>query len=159
MLRFTDEQSAEYQARNATRNIPRKAVVPPVTQKESQLIPLQPQGKQNAPQGKYKNNKVTIEGILFDSTKEANRWLQLKALFMSGAISNLQRQSVFVLAPSVVLDGRKKPAIRYVADFTYSKGGKDIVEDVKSSATKKLPAYRLKKHLMMSVHGLSVSEI
>ena len=115
--------------------------------------------EETAKKSKYRNRKVTIGGIIFDSVREANRWLQLKELQTKGKISDLRRQAVFVLAPSVILDGRKKPAIRYLADFNYFENGKQVVEDVKSPATKGLSTYRLKKHLLMSVHGLEISEI
>lgn len=49
--------------------------------------------------------------------------------------------------------------MKYVADFVYQANGQTVVEDVKSAATRKLAVYRLKKHLMMSVHGLEVVEV
>ena len=109
---------------------------------------------------KYGNHKVIIDGIVFDSVKESVRYQELKLLEQTGAIRELELQKIFVLAPAVILHGRKKPALRYVADFTYSDvGGKQIVEDVKSWITKKNPAYRIKIHLMKSVLGLDVEEI
>lgn len=108
---------------------------------------------------KYKNTKVVIDGHTFDSKKEAKRYQDLKLLVKAGEISDLQMQVVFVLVESVVLDGRKKPDMRYVADFVYCSDGLKIVEDVKSCATRKLAAYRQKKHLMMSVHGIEIQEV
>jgi hypothetical protein len=107
---------------------------------------------------KYRNQKVTVDGFTFDSQKEARRYADLLALQRAGKISNLELQVPFVLAPSVVLDGRKKPALRYVADFAYDEEGKRVVEDVKSAATRKLPVYRIKAHLMLSVHGIAIKE-
>ena len=49
--------------------------------------------------------------------------------------------------------------IKYVADFVYQEKGQLVVEDVKSKMTRNLPVYRLKKHLMKSVHGLEIREI
>lgn len=110
---------------------------------------------------KYKNKKVELGGLTFDSKKEARRYNELKLLERGGYISCLELQKAFVLADSVKFENepRAKPAIRYVADFVYIENGKMVVEDVKSSATKSLPVYRLKKHLMKSVHGIDIKEI
>ena len=110
---------------------------------------------------KYKNRKIVLDGIPFDSIKEAGRYSQLKLLEKTGAIKCLSLQHVFILAPSVILNGRKKPPIKYIADFTYTAAdtGDYIVEDVKSAATRKLPVYRLKAHLMKANHGVDIVEI
>lgn len=78
-----------------------------------------------------------------------------------GEIHSLECQVKFVLAESVKFanESRRKPAIKYVADFVYQEKGQLVVEDVKSKMTRSLPVYRLKKHLMKSVHGLEIREI
>ena len=110
---------------------------------------------------KYNNRKVELDGFTFDSQKEARRYSELKLLVRVGQISALELQKSFVLAESVKFNNepRAKPAIRYVADFAYMENGVMIVEDVKSKATKSLPVYRMKKHLMKSVHGIEIQEI
>lgn len=108
---------------------------------------------------KYRNKRVIIDGITFDSKKEAARWQSLKLLERAGEITELQRQVVFVLERAAVLDGRTKPAIKFIADFVYRKNGKLIVEDAKSPITRKCPAYRIKRHLMVTRHGLDVCEV
>ena len=122
---------------------------------------VKPRGKGSKPakESKYKNRNVIIDGITFDSKKEAKRYRDLKLIQRAGQIQDLQLQVVFVLVESVVLDGRKKPAMRYIADFVYVQGGLKIVEDVKSCATRKLAAYRQKKHLMKSVHNIEIQEV
>lgn len=117
---------------------------------------LKPRKKQ-----KFNNRKVVLEGATFDSRKEARRYRELQLLERTGEISELQTQFAFVLAESVKFksEPRRKPAVKYVADFVYVKDGCQIVEDVKGEATRKLPIYRLKKHLMMSVHGVEVVEV
>lgn len=109
---------------------------------------------------KYNNRKVSVGGITFDSKKEATRWQQLRLAEAEGAISNLQRQVVYEIAPAVVLDGRKRPARKYVADFQYHRSEGDsvalVVEDVKGM---KLPEYRLKRHLMKAIHNIEVKEV
>ena len=107
---------------------------------------------------RYRSQSVTIDGIRYDSKKEFARWQQLCMLRDAGKIIALQRQVAFELAPAVILDGRKKPPIRYIADAVYFEQGTQIIEDIKSEITRKDPVYRLKKHLMKSVHGIDITE-
>lgn len=106
---------------------------------------------------KFGAKKTMLDGITFDSKAEAHRYSQLQLLARTGSIAGITRQVAFVLAPSVRLSGSKrlKPALRYVADFVYSdvRTGKIVVEDVKGVIT---PLFRVKQHLMMSVHGVDV---
>ena len=116
--------------------------------------------KQDAPKkAKYGNTKTTVDSITFDSKREASRWQELKLLEAAGRISNLRRQVPYVLAPSVVLDGRRKPALRYFADYVYVEDGKEVVEDVKSEITRKKDSYRIKRHLMATVLGIYIIEV
>ncbi|MBB3256890.1 DUF1064 domain-containing protein [Paraburkholderia sp. WP4_3_2] len=107
---------------------------------------------------KYGNVKVEHEGLKFDSKREAKRWHELVAMQARGEIAELERQVVFVLATGVVIAGRKRPALRYVADFVYERPGIDgqIVEDAKGRVTE---GYRIKRHLMKAVHGLDIVEV
>ena len=110
---------------------------------------------------KYRNQKVVIDGITFDSKREAGRYQELKALAARNLIEDLRHQVPFELAPGVKFsdESRKKPALRYVADFAYKLDGRLVVEDVKSAITAKAAAYRIKRHLMLSVHGIEVREV
>ncbi|MCV2444767.1 DUF1064 domain-containing protein [Acinetobacter bereziniae] len=112
-------------------------------------------------QSKYKNKTIECDGLKFDSVKEARRYRELKILERTGEIRELQTQYAFVLAESVRFSNepRKKPALRYIADFVYLKDGCQIVEDVKSKISRSLAEYRIKKHLMMSVHGIEILEV
>lgn len=104
---------------------------------------------------KYRNRKIlTVDGA-FDSQKELARWKELRLLERAGEISELRRQVVYELAPSVVIQGRRRPPMRYVADFCYQEDGADVVEDVKGYRTR---TYMLKRHLMRSVHGIAIRE-
>ena len=107
---------------------------------------------------KYKSVKTTVNGGVFDSKAEARRYGALLILQAHGAITHLKRQVAYVLAPSVKIHGEKRarPALRYLADFEYIEAGVLIVEDVKSSATAKLPTFRAKQHLMKHVHNIDV---
>jgi hypothetical protein len=106
---------------------------------------------------KYKAKPCTIDGQNYRSQKEARRHQELLLLQRAGQISGLVREVPFVLAPGVKIEGekRKRPAIRYVADFVYESGGKTIIEDAKGMQT---PVYRLKKHMMAVTHGIHVKE-
>ena len=64
----------------------------------------------------------------------------------------------YALAPAVILNGRKKPAMRYYADAVYVEDGQEVVEDTKSPVTRRDPQYRMKIHLMKSVLGIDVRE-
>lgn len=104
---------------------------------------------------KYGAKKTVIDGIAFDSKAEASRYLQLMLCKKSGVITDLQLQVVFELAPSVVIKGRKKPPLRYIADFVYRQDGKRVVEDCKGFLT---DVYKIKRHLMLSVHQIEIFE-
>lgn len=106
---------------------------------------------------KYRNNKTLLDGIIFDSKVEAERYAELKLLAKSGKITNFARQIVFELAPSVVINGRKRPPLRYIADFSYEIDGEYILEDVKGSK-KVTEGYRIKRHLMKSIFSIDILE-
>ena len=105
---------------------------------------------------KYGNKKTEVDGIIFDSQAEARRYCELRLLERSRAITGLQMQVAYDLAPSIVIQGRKRPPLRYNADFVYEKDGELIVEDVKGKPTE---GYRIKRHLMMSVHNIEIREV
>lgn len=105
---------------------------------------------------KYGATPCIVDGIRFPSRAEARRYAELRLLEQAGEIYGLSLQAPFELAPAVVIDGRKKPRLRYYADFAYLEKGALVVEDVKGVRT---AVYRLKKHLMMSVHGLEIREV
>lgn len=112
---------------------------------------------------KYGNHKVTVGYIQFDSKREAARWEKLCGWEQGGIICDLVRQPKFVLAPSVQIAGetRKRPAVRYSADFAYTDAstGERIVEDVKSAPTAKSKEFRRIQHMMKSVHGIDVKVV
>lgn len=110
---------------------------------------------------KYGNRKVIVDGISFDSQREANRWCELSLLLRAGAIRNLRRQVGFELIPAQRIDGKLvERACRYVADFTYEQRSGDtwekVVEDAKGCRTE---VYRIKKKLMLYVHGIRIVEV
>lgn len=92
---------------------------------------------------KYGNTKITVDGIQFDSKREAARYQELKLLERAGVISFLQRQTKFQLipdqhAPSNAVytkgprKGQRKPGkllekeCSYIADFATSRTEKPL---------------------------------
>lgn len=105
--------------------------------------------------GKYYNKKTqTIDGMVFDSKKEASRWGQLKLMERAGLIKDIQTQVKFELIPKQ--EGER--ACSYVADFVYTdcNTGKKVVEDTKGYRTE---VYRIKRKLMLWVHNIKIIEI
>ena len=97
---------------------------------------------------KYNARKTTLDGIMFDSKAEADRYADLKLLVKGREITNLQLQPSFILQDSFTRDGKKVRPIEYRGDFAYyEKGGSRlIVEDVKGTRTRE---YLLKKKLLL----------
>lgn len=100
---------------------------------------------------KYKNKKVTVDGIDFDSIKESVRYKQLKMFERSGLIKDLKLQVSYTLQPSFKSNGQTIRSIKYIVDFDYftTKDNRHILEDVKSPATAKDKTYILKKKMLL----------
>lgn len=126
---------------------------------------------------KYGSRRVTVDGIVFDSQKEAKRFRELRLMERAGYIIKLQRQTKFVLIPTQremsgefysrgKKKGQPKPGktieheVSYYADFTYWKktdnGWKYVVEDVKGLRTE---VYKIKRKLMLERYGIRISEV
>lgn len=91
----------------------------------------------------------------YASKKEAARAQALKVLERAGVIQDLREQVAFVIAPAVMINGRKSSARKYIADFVYTEDGKQVVEDTKGVKT---DIYILKRHLMKSVLFVDILE-
>lgn len=91
---------------------------------------------------KYHAKKSVVDGISFDSKKEADRYLVLKSQQRQGIISDLQMQVPFVLIPAQYEERleytpkRKRQKIVkkllekkvvYKADFVYTRDGEIVV--------------------------------
>ncbi len=101
---------------------------------------------------KYRNIKTIVNGITFDSKKEANRYSQLLLLEKAGEISYLELQKRFELKVNNI------KICTYIADFQYHDLGSNnvIIEDVKGIKT---PVYNLKKKLMKAIYKIEIKEI
>ena len=120
---------------------------------------------------KYNNKKVIVNGIKFDSKKEAKRYQELSLLEKAGMISDLQMQVKFLLIPAqyeiVERYGKKGQRLQngtkciekecsYYADFVYKRGNETIVEDTKGFKT---PEYIIKRKLMLFKFGIKIKEV
>lgn len=128
----------------------------------------------NNSRSKYGAKKVEVNGIVFDSKKEARRYSELVILQKAGAISDLKRQVKYVLIPAQYMPTgevyqkgamkgypKKKMVERecsYIADFVYNLPGstEPVVEDAKGMRTKE---YIIKRKLMLHVHGIKIKEV
>lgn len=122
---------------------------------------------------KYGNRKTVVDGITFDSKKEANRFRELQLLERAGKITALQRQVKYVLIPTQrefsneiykkgAHQGHFKPGkvlekeCSYIADFAYIQDGAYVVEDTKGVRTE---AYKIKRKLMLERYGIQIREV
>jgi hypothetical protein len=103
---------------------------------------------------KYGNRRKIVNGIEFDSAKEAARYMELQFMRKAGLITDLRVHPVYEIVVCGALVCRVEPDF----DYRQVEGGELVVEDVKSEPTK-TPAYRLKRKLMKAVHGIEVREI
>ena len=129
--------------------------------------------KRTAKTNKYNAKKVSVDGIEFDSKKEAKRYQELLLLQKAGEIYMLERQKVYELLPAQrepdtvgkrggVIKGKLlERAVEYVADFVYTdKNGKTVVEDVKGFREGGAYAvFVLKRKLMLYRYGIKVIEV
>jgi len=105
---------------------------------------------------KYGNKKTVVDGVTFDSKKEARRYQELTLLQKSGAICDLEMQPKYVLVPKQRnAFGRAEREVTYVGDFRYIESGKIVIEDTKGFRT---PDYIIKRKLMLHIHGITVIE-
>lgn len=121
---------------------------------------------------KYRAKKTVVDGITFDSKKEADRYIELKQKMYDGEIWELKLQVKFVLIPAqreADRIGKRSGVIRgrvierectYVADFTYKDSNGFHVEDVKGMRDGAAYAlFRVKKKMMLYFYGIRVEEV
>ena len=106
---------------------------------------------------KYGNRKTEVDGITFDSAKEAKRYQVLRLMEKGRLITSLRCQVPYPLEINGTV------VATYIADFVYRKATKmefspaydTVVEDCKGVRT---PVYRLKAKLMLAIHGITIRE-
>lgn len=164
----TVRDDTSLQMTTAQRLIYQKTGVPPQTSAlddptdpfDPSLIRQHPASVAAKRPAKYRNTRCEHEGIKFDSHKERSHWFHLVQQQAAGLISDLRLQVPFVLtARKQRDDGTWERASKYVADFTYMRDGKLVVEDVKSEITRKNRTYIQKRKQMLEKHDITVKEI
>lgn len=126
-MRWTEEQLQEYLARK---------------NKKHNNIQVD---KEPARKNKYNNQKTIVDGIEFDSKKEADYYIHLKLLKKAGEIKDIGLQQRFVLQPGFKKNGVKYQPITYIADFVITNNdGTTEVVDIKGVETQ---VFKIKKKL------------
>lgn len=99
---------------------------------------------------KYGNEAQIVDGIRMPSKKEAEEYKALNLRLKAGEFPWLARQVQYILTGGII----------YVADFQHPEnnnpGCRILVKDAKGVRTE---GYRLKKKLMLSVHGIDIIEL
>ena len=104
---------------------------------------------------KYKAKRTEVDGITFDSKREAARYQELKLWARSGGVRNIRCQVAYWLTV------QDKKIGRYVADFVYQEyhpkhqSWSEVVEDCKGFRT---PMYRWKKKHVEAQYGIQIRE-
>lgn len=118
------------------------------------LQSLRTQGKGQ----KYGAQRMTVDGITFDSKKEARRYQELRLMERAGQIADLQRQVVIELegraGPLLTRTGRQ---MRITVDFAYvdRKTGLTVFEDAKGLPTRD---YEVRRAVAQAM-GIEVIEV
>jgi hypothetical protein len=106
-------------------------------------------------QAKMGNVKTVIDGITFDSKREAKRYCELKILQKGKIISDLRCQVKFELIPAQKGGIRTEREVAYYADFVYQENGKTVIEDTKGHKT----IHYIIKRKLMKLNGNEITEI
>ena len=106
---------------------------------------------------KWHSKKTKVNGIKFDSMKEANRYSELVLLQRAHKISDLRTQVKFELIPTQrdANGNLIENECYYKADFVYTQNGQTVVEDVKGKPT---DVYIIKRKLMLYRYGIRIKE-
>lgn len=105
-----------------------------------------PGAEPTAKRSKYGNVKKVVDGLKFDSIREANRFSELMLKHKSGLISKPILQYEFKLV-----------GCSYVCDFLYFDYEKKdfVIEDVKGMLTKE---YKIKAKQMKEIYNITILE-
>jgi hypothetical protein len=98
---------------------------------------------------KFNNKPTVVDGVRFDSGREARRYSELRLLERAGEISDLEIKPTYVLTVNGFAVGKMIP------DFRYRRGDQLVCEDVKSKPTI-TPMFRWKAKHLLHEHGVKV---
>jgi len=107
---------------------------------------------------KYGNKKTVIDGITFDSKKEAKRYGELKMLKKAGRILDFTMQPEF---PYITTHYHPTEAMstytvkrKYIADFAVTYPDYSVeIEDVKGFSTAE---FKRKKKIVEAIYGIKI---
>lgn len=122
---------------------------------------------------KYHAQRTEVDGLTFDSKREAARYQVLKARMAAGDVRRLKCQPRYALCPLIIEHGdvrninagsnspRRYPVVEYIADFEYEERDSAVawnlvVEDVKGVRT---DLYKLKKRWFEAQYGMTIREV
>jgi hypothetical protein len=145
MLNYTEEELERLLRQNPALRVNQKHSQPGKKAKPEKKKPR-----------KYRNKKVLVNGIKFDSIKEAKRYIVLKKKLLTGEIKYLKLQPEYLLQEAFRKDGKWHRAIKYRADFRYQVAvtGETVIEDTKGYRTE---VFNIKQKLFESRYpGLSL---
>ena len=121
---------------------------------------------------KYGNKKIKNAFGTYDSELEWSRHIFLSNRQKEGEISGLRRQVEYLLIPAQYgteirhLKTKDKEVrvllerpCSYIADFVYERNGKTIVEDCKGAKAIITETAKIKKKLLLWVHGIELRYI
>ena len=121
---------------------------------------------------KYGNHKIKNAYGTYDSQLEFARFIFLSNREKEGEITNLRRQVEYLLIPAQYgteikhLKTKDKEvrvllerSCSYIADFVYERNGETIVEDCKGAKGIITEAAKIKKKLLLWVHGIELRYI
>ena len=112
-------------------------------------------------QSKYRNVRTVVDGITFDSKREAQHWAELKMRERAGDLINLQRQVRYplcCLSHDYTLNSEtiQVQVSEYVADFVYhDKRGQHVVD----AKGKRTAIYQLKRKWLELQSGIVIEEV
>lgn len=110
-----------------------------------------PKLKKQLKENKYKNQKVVIDGIKFDSKAEAAYYYLLK----QRKITNFKMQESFVIHDAFSLNGKRYQAIKYKPDFTFYDG--DTLTKVVDVKGKRTADFNIKAKLFAKRYGIPIT--
>ena len=121
---------------------------------------------------KYGNNKIKNAFGTYDSELEWSRYVFLSNRQKEGEISGLRRQVEYLLIPAQYgteirhLKTKDKEVrvllerpCSYIADFVYERNVKTIVDDFKGAKAIITETAKIKKKLLLWVHGIELRYI
>lgn len=103
---------------------------------------------------KYRNTPVTVDGIRFDSKREAAYYSELKIREKAGEVGGVELQRPFKL-----LGPKGELIATYRADFAFYDFKQDRFRVIDVKGAPETAVFRLKKRLMRALNGIDVEVV